>query len=92
MGGCTFASHSVFGRPGNNPYCHFRALHFAKRGLRERLVPVTAASGKPMDYGLFEIAVEPLDAPDPGVELSPEELVKIGRKPVPTTDARTCRG
>src|ERR1044071_3898551 len=24
-GGCTWLSHSLFGRPGNNPYCHHRA-------------------------------------------------------------------
>jgi len=25
MGGCSFTAHAVFGRPGNNPYCHYRA-------------------------------------------------------------------
>ena len=30
-GGCTFTAHALFGRPGNNPYCHFRARQLAKR-------------------------------------------------------------
>lgn len=29
MGGCSFTAHSLFGRPGNNPYCHFRARSLA---------------------------------------------------------------
>ena len=36
LGGCTFTAHSILGRPGNNPYCHYRARVHAKRGLRER--------------------------------------------------------
>jgi hypothetical protein len=43
-----------FGRPGNNPYCHHRALEFAGRGQRERLVPIEAARGAPFDHGRFE--------------------------------------
>ncbi len=37
-GGCTWTSHSLLGRPGNNPYCHYRALDLQKCGLRERIV------------------------------------------------------
>ncbi|QXQ07790.1 SPASM domain-containing protein [Sphingosinicellaceae bacterium] len=58
MGGCTWTSHSLFGRPGNNPLCHYRALDFARRGLRERLVKVTPAPGLRFDNGRFEIVVE----------------------------------
>jgi radical SAM protein with 4Fe4S-binding SPASM domain len=63
--GCTWTSHVFFGRAGNNPYCHHRALDFARRGLRERLVPVEAAPGLPFDHGRFDIVVEPADAPPP---------------------------
>jgi len=65
LGGCTFSSHSLLGRPGNNPMCHFRARSLAAKGMRERLVRKQAAPGVPFDYGLFEIVEEPLDAPDP---------------------------
>lgn len=61
--GCTWTSHVFFGRAGNNPYCHHRALDFARRGLRERLVPVESAPGLPFDHGRFEVVVESLDAP-----------------------------
>jgi len=81
LGGCSFTAHAVFGRPGNNPYCHYRARHFAKLGQRERLVPAQAADGRPFDNGLFELLVEPLDAPDPGLELPAEQLVQITRRP-----------
>ena len=37
-GGCTWTADSLFGRPGNNPYCHHRALQLEARGLRERIV------------------------------------------------------
>ncbi|MFO0550989.1 MAG: radical SAM protein [Polyangiaceae bacterium] len=89
LGGCSFTAHSVFGRPGNNPYCHFRAREHQKRGLRERLVPGRAAEGRPFDNGLFEVVVEPFDAADPGALIEPERLVKIDRKPsVQTRDQR----
>ena len=64
-GGCNFTAHALFGRPGNNPYCHFRAKTLAADGVRERLVLREAAPGEPFDHGRFEIVVEPLDAPDP---------------------------
>jgi radical SAM protein with 4Fe4S-binding SPASM domain len=60
LAGCTWTAHSLFGRPGNNPYCHYRALRLAKEGLRERLRQVRAAPGAPFDNGLFEILVEDL--------------------------------
>ena len=79
MGGCSFTAHSISGRPGNNPFCHYRARSLAKQGLRERLVPATAATGVPFDHGTFEIVVEPLGAPAPAY--SPERLVQITRAP-----------
>lgn len=60
MGGCTWTSHSLLGRPGNNPLCHYRALKFADQGLRERLVKVAGAPGRRFDNGRFEIVVEPV--------------------------------
>jgi radical SAM protein with 4Fe4S-binding SPASM domain len=82
MGGCSFTAHSLFGRPGNNPYCHFRARQFAKRGLRERLVLAEKAPGVPFDYGRFEIILEPLEAPDPRPEKR-ERLLKVWAGPRP---------
>lgn len=79
--GCSFTAHALFGRPGNNPYCHFRAQQFAKDGKRERLVPTQPAQGKPFDHGLFEIQLEALDAEDEGLLLPQKDLVQISRKP-----------
>ena len=64
-GGCTWTAHVFFGRPGNNPYCHHRALMHQKAGLRERLVLETRAPGGPFDHGRFSIAEEPAAAPWP---------------------------
>jgi radical SAM protein with 4Fe4S-binding SPASM domain len=61
--GCTWTSDVFFGRPGNNPYCHHRALEFANRGERERLVPVATAPGQPFDHGRFELVVEAVPPP-----------------------------
>lgn len=66
QGGCNFTAHALFGRPGNNPYCHFRAKTLAKQGLRERLQLKERAPGQPFDHGRFELIQEPFDAPDPG--------------------------
>ena len=61
MGGCTFTAQGLFGRPGNNPYCHYRAKTLAEQGLRERLVPKQRAPGEPFDSGLYEIVLEPFE-------------------------------
>jgi radical SAM protein with 4Fe4S-binding SPASM domain len=79
MGGCTFTAHALLGRPGNNPYCHFRARAMAAKGLRERLVPVERAPGEPFDNGRFDVVIEPLDAPDDDAGLSGPQLVKLRR-------------
>lgn len=60
-GGCTWTSFCLFGRAGNNPYCHHRALEMKRIGKRERIVRREHAPGLPFDYGRFEIIVE--DAP-----------------------------
>jgi radical SAM protein with 4Fe4S-binding SPASM domain len=57
-GGCTWTAHVFFGRAGNNPYCHHRALVQSERGVRERLVQVQPAPGEPFDHGRFEIVEE----------------------------------
>ncbi|MEZ4383366.1 MAG: radical SAM protein [Nannocystaceae bacterium] len=81
LGGCSFTAHSIFGRRGNNPYCHFRARTLAAAGERERLVPGAAASGRPFDHGLFDLVVEPLDAPEPAAAAAASDLVQLSRRP-----------
>jgi len=56
--GCTWTADVLFGRPGNNPYCHHRALEMDRMGKRERLVRVEEAPGEPFDHGRFELVVE----------------------------------
>jgi radical SAM protein with 4Fe4S-binding SPASM domain len=58
LGGCTWTTHVLFGRPGNNPFCHHRALELLRQGKRERIVRTHAAGGEPFDYGRFEIVEE----------------------------------
>jgi radical SAM protein with 4Fe4S-binding SPASM domain len=62
--GCTWTADVLFRRPGNNPYCHHRALELQKRGLRERVVRVEEAPGVPFDDGRFELVVEPWPGSD----------------------------
>lgn len=61
LGGCTWTSHSLLGRPGNNPMCIHRVTELKRQGLRERLVQVERAPGRPFDHGRFEIEVEAWD-------------------------------
>src|SRR5688572_11833606 len=60
--GCTWTSHTLFGRAGNNPYCHHRVLDFASRGEREVLRQVAPAAGDPFDHAEFELVVERVPA------------------------------
>ena len=61
--GCSWTSHVLFGKPGNNPYCHHRALELQREGKRERLVRTVAAAGEPFDHGRFELVVETMPEP-----------------------------
>ncbi|WP_043629091.1 radical SAM/SPASM domain-containing protein [Nonomuraea candida] len=85
-GGCTWTSHSLLGRPGNNPYCHYRASELKKQGKRERVVRRLPAPGTSFDHGRFEIVVEP--DPDTAGEhraagASPQERSRPGPPPAP---------
>lgn len=62
LGGCSWTAHVLFGRIGNNPYCHHRALELLREGLRERILQVARAPGEPFDYGRFECVTEPWPA------------------------------
>ncbi|MBX3181656.1 MAG: radical SAM protein [Polyangiaceae bacterium] len=63
--GCSWTSHVLFGRRGNNPYCHHRALELAASGRRERLVQTAKAPGEPFDQGHFELVEEALGLKHP---------------------------
>ena len=63
--GCTWTADVLFGKPGNNPYCHHRVLELARRGKRERLVQVEEAPGRPFDNGRFEIIEEDIPGAAP---------------------------
>jgi radical SAM protein with 4Fe4S-binding SPASM domain len=79
--GCTWTSHSLLGKAGNNPYCHHRALELSKQGLRERIVQVEKAPGTPFDHGRFELVLETVDGKKIGLT---NNLVQI-------TSARTLQ-
>jgi radical SAM protein with 4Fe4S-binding SPASM domain len=59
LAGCNWTTHVLFGKTGNNPYCHHRALELLQQGKRERLVRTQPAEGQPFDYGRYEIVEEP---------------------------------
>jgi radical SAM protein with 4Fe4S-binding SPASM domain len=59
LAGCTWTSHVLSGKRGNNPYCHHRALELLEQGKRERIRLVERAPGAPFDFGRFAIEEEP---------------------------------
>jgi len=58
LGGCSWTAHSIMGRPGNNPYCHHRALTLLRAGRRERMVRRTAPPGLSFDLGAWDLIEE----------------------------------
>ncbi|MEZ4450065.1 MAG: radical SAM protein [Nannocystaceae bacterium] len=80
MAGCTAAAEPLLGRPGNNPFCHHRALMMDREGLRERIEHVRPATGGGFDNGLFRVIREPKD---------PEARAKRG--PVAIEEPRVSR-
>lgn len=84
MGGCTATSESLLGQPGNNPFCHHRALELAQRGLRERIEFVQAAATKtPFDNAVFRLVTESVD-PTKRATQGPERVVEARPPRVPT--------
>ena len=63
LGGCSWTAHSIMGRPGNNPYCHHRALTLLRVGRRERMVRRTAPPGNSFDVATWDLIEE--DWPEP---------------------------
>jgi len=57
-GGCTWMTTALFGRPGNNPYCHHRAIEMKRIGKRERVVLTAEARGLPFDRAEWTLVVE----------------------------------
>jgi Y-X(10)_GDL-associated radical SAM protein len=102
-GGCTWTAHSLLGRPGNNPYCHYRALELQKQGLRERIVKVKDAPQASFAIGAFVLLTEQLDGSNVSTAspLAPTPLIELrgssARAAVPTvgrlpTKLDLCRG
>lgn len=80
-GGCTWTSHSLLGRPGNNPYCHYRALELQKNGLRERIVKIQEAAPTPFAVGEFDLITERIvDNTPVSNSTSLRQLVQLGDK------------
>ena len=66
--GCSFTTHSTFGRRGNNPFCYYRADRLRNQGVREVIVQTQRAAGQPYDFGRFELREQPWSEeapPDP---------------------------
>ena len=83
-GGCTWTAHTFFGQPGNNPYCHHRALTHQRQGTRERLTLTTPAPGQPFDHALFTLNKEPANTPWPTPDPLHFTANKIRRHRVPS--------
>ncbi|MHC2282903.1 radical SAM protein with 4Fe4S-binding SPASM domain [Bradyrhizobium diazoefficiens] len=60
--GCTWMTDSLFGKPGNNPYCIYRVEQLASRGITERIAKVQDAPQVSFGTGLYEIIEEARNA------------------------------
>jgi radical SAM protein with 4Fe4S-binding SPASM domain len=58
MGGCTAAAEPLLGRPGNNPFCHHRAMEMDRMDQQERIELVRGAADRPFAAGLFRVIRE----------------------------------
>jgi Y-X(10)_GDL-associated radical SAM protein len=91
-GGCTWTSHSLLGKPGNNPYCHYRALELQKQGLRERVVKIREAAPAAFAVGEFELIVERIaDGSVVSTSTSQRQLVNLGEKAAERWEPREGR-
>jgi radical SAM protein with 4Fe4S-binding SPASM domain len=83
--GCTWTTHVLFGRAGNNPYCHHRALELSRQGLRERIVQIEKAPGIPFDHGRFALVQEGLDGEPVDQVSTADQALAAGVNAIPLT-------
>ncbi len=69
-GGCSCAATAVYGKRGNNPYCHHRVLELERQGLRERIVRTGPSDGQPYQASRHRVVLERWDgtSTDPSLE------------------------
>jgi radical SAM protein with 4Fe4S-binding SPASM domain len=80
MAGCTAMGEAVLGRPGNNPYCHHRALERARAGQRERVELVAPAPDEAFGLARFRVILE---WADPEQRLGPPLAIEHAQLPAP---------
>ena len=56
--GCHWTAHVFFGKRGNNPYCHHRALKKAANNVQESFYLKESAPGQAFDHGVFGMKEE----------------------------------
>lgn len=78
--GCTWTSHSLLGKRGNNPYCHYRVRDLAKKGIREKVVKVKEAGPESFAVGEFALIEEAIPAA--------EQVAQALLAPFSATDGR----
>lgn len=57
-GGCHWTAHVLLGYPGDNPYCHHRAMELMKNDLREVVKLRSLAPGLPFDHAIYSVERE----------------------------------
>jgi len=91
-GGFAWTSHSLLGKPGNNPYCHYRALELEKQGVRERVVKIREAAPAAFAVGEFELIVERIaDGAVVSTSTTQRQLVKLGENAAERWEPRESR-
>jgi hypothetical protein len=72
-------SRTLPGLPGNNPYCHYRALELQKQGLQERVVKIREAAPASFAVGEFELITGHIaDGAVASTSTSLRQLVQLG--------------
>jgi Y-X(10)_GDL-associated radical SAM protein len=79
--GCSWTTHSLFGRRGNNPYCSYRVEELAREGFRERVVKNAEAGPASFAIGAFDLVLEPIPGCNDGS--TPTTPVRLGPSPPP---------
>ncbi len=67
-GGCHWTAHVLLGYPGDNPFCHHRALELMEQNVREVVRQAKPAPGLPFDHATYVVEREPFP---------PEEKARI---------------
>lgn len=86
--GCTWTSHSLLGKSGNNPYCHHRVIELKKYGIRERIKKLKDADARSFGIGEYKVYKEQIGEDGKWTEIGEDKALSVIEPSLPESQGK----